>query len=212
MQASLGRLAGVSPVAAPPRAAAATAGPSRVPFPLPHRHALASSPASSKKSGNGAGKTAHPHTPAPAPAELEDLIRHKYFSELFTGGDYTLAPTILAPDVVHKDMVRDEAYCGVGEIVDYMRDVKKSYPGFMVRATSVAPAPDGRALFVAFEGHAAEGLPTFRGVDVFWFNERGQVAEVNVYRSNWAGAKGHAARKAEMEARLRWEAEERQRR
>jgi hypothetical protein len=173
------------------------------------RPRLVSPVATSKKGGNGAGAT---HHPGPSATDMEDLVRRRYFDDMFTGGDLTLASKILANDVMHKDMVRDEAYCGPGEIAEYMRAVKEQYPGFMCRATTVAPAPDGKSMFVAFEGHAAEGMPTFKGVDVFYFNDEGKVCEVNVYRSNWAGAKGHAARKAEMEAQMRWEAEQGRRR
>ena len=137
-----------------------------------------------------------------------DLVRRRYFEELFTGGDYTLAPKILHSNISHKDMVRDEQYQGIDEIVEYMRRVKQAYPGFIVRASDIAPASDGRSMFVAFEGHAAEGMPLFSGIDRFYFDEEGEkIVEVNVYRSNWQGAKGHEARKAEMESNLRKEVE-----
>lgn len=183
-------------------------------------------PSASKRTSNGAGSSARssaggfkPKPPADPQGEIalhshqEDLIRRRYFEELFSGGDYTLAPKILDPNISHKDMVRDEHYEGANEVVEYMRSVKQFYPGFVVRATDIAPASDGRSMFVAFEGHAAEGMPLFKGIDRFYFSNDGEkIVEVNVYRSNWQGAKGHAARKAEMEERMRKEQEWEQKR
>ena len=82
-----------------------------------------------------------------------------------------------------------------------MKQIKTAYPGLQVTATDVTVAEDGRSLFVAFEGQASASSPFFRGVDVFRFDERGsKVVEVDVYRSNWQGAAGHAQRKAQREA------------
>jgi hypothetical protein len=146
--------------------------------------------------------------------DLEDLVRRRYFDELFTGGDYTLAAKILDPGVVHRDMVRDEMYSGVDEVVEFIRQVKQVYPSFSVHATEIAPCPDDHgSLFVAFEGHTAEGMPLFRGIDRFYFTESKDVGEkkikgVEVYRSNWQGAKGHEQRKKKMEEKLRREERE----
>ncbi|KAL4514231.1 hypothetical protein Ndes2526A_g09284 [Nannochloris sp. 'desiccata'] len=144
------------------------------------------------------------------PTDLEDLVRRRYFEDLFTGGDYTLASKILDPGVIHRDMVRDEQYSGVEEIIEYMRQIKQTYPSFLVRATEIAASPDGNSMFVAFEGHAAEGMPLFRGIDRIYFTTQNgdsggaekKIKEVDVYRSNWQGAKGHAQRKLEMEEQL----------
>ena len=82
-----------------------------------------------------------------------------------------------------------------------MTQVKLLYPDFYVHATEVAPSPDGNTLFVTYEGQASSKTPPFRGVDVFRFTPDGsKIAEVDVYRSNWQGAKGHAQRKAAAEA------------
>ena len=123
-------------------------------------------------------------------------MRRRYFDDLLSGGDYTLAPKILHPDVHHKDMVRDIEYRGVDEIVEYMRQVKAAYPAFKAHVVDIAFV-NGDSVFVAFEGHAAEGMPLFTGVDRFFFDESGKIVEVNVYRSNWKGAQGHEQRKAE---------------
>ncbi len=107
-------------------------------------------------------------------------------------------------------MVRDEQYSGVEEVIEYMRQVKQAYPSFLVRATEIS-ASDGNSMFVAFEGHAAEGMPLFRGVDRFYFTEsegEKKIKGVDVYRSNWQGAKGHAQRKLEMEEHMRKEERE----
>jgi hypothetical protein len=120
----------------------------------------------------------------------------------FSAGDYSLASNVLDDNVVHKDMVRDEIYNGIGEVCEYMRAVKQAWPEFFVRATDIAVAKDGTSLFAAFEGRAAEGMPLFKGVDRFIFSLDGQhdgeprIKEVEVYRSNWKGAQGHAQRKA----------------
>lgn len=86
-----------------------------------------------------------------------------------------------------------------------MRAVKSSYPDFFVRATDISLAEDGKSIFVAFEGRAAEGMPLFKGVDRFLFSdgEHPKIVEVEVYRSNWKGAQGHAQRKEEAEAKHR---------
>jgi hypothetical protein len=153
------------------------------------------------------------------PTDLEDLVRRRYFDDLFTGGDYTLASKILDPGVIHRDMVRDEEYSGVEDVVEYMRQIKDAYPSFSVHATEFAMSPDGYSMFVAFEGHVAEGMPLFRGIDRIYFTseeeeeeEDGEsggverkIKEIDVYRSNWQGAKGHAQRKLEMEEQLRVE-------
>lgn len=120
----------------------------------------------------------------------------------FSAGDYSLAGSVLDDNVIHKDMVRDEVYNGIGEVCEYMRAVKEAWPEFFVRATDIAIAEDGTSLFAAFEGRAVEGMPLFKGVDRFIFSLDDQhsgeplIKEVEVYRSNWKGAQGHAERKA----------------
>jgi len=150
------------------------------------------------------------------PTDLEDLVRRRYFDDLFTGGDFTLASKILDPGVIHRDMVRDEQYSGVEEVIEFMREIKGTYPSFSVHATEIAMSPDENSMFVTFEGHAAEGMPLFRGIDRIFFTsvdgESGgvekKIKEIDVYRSNWQGAKGHSQRKVDREEQLRKEERE----
>lgn len=86
-----------------------------------------------------------------------------------------------------------------------MKGVRACYPRFFVRAAEMAPSDDW-TIFVSFEGQAAERTPMFHGVDVFRFTPDGsKIKQVDVYRSNWQGAKGHAQRKAAAEKAARRE-------
>lgn len=175
-----------------------------------------SSSSSSSHAATTAGHQSSPKASSTTKTDLEDLVHRRYFDELFTGGDYTLASKILDPGIIHRDMVRDEQYSGVEEVIEFMRQIKQVYPSFLVRATDISPSPDGNSMFVAFEGHAAEGMPLFRGIDRIFFtseedgNGGGEkkIKAVDVYRSNWQGAKGHTQRKLEMEEQLRKEERE----
>jgi hypothetical protein len=175
------------------------------------RHQKPSSGTSTSSSSSSA-PSKNTSQEASKPTDLDHLVRRRYFDDLFTGGDYTLASKILDPEIIHRDMVRDEQYSGVDEVVEYMRQVKEAYPSFLVRATEIAASPDGNSMFVSFEGHAAEGMPLFRGIDKIYFTDNGngekKIKEVDVYRSNWQGAKGHSQRKMEMEEQLRREERE----
>ena len=119
---------------------------------------------------------------------------------MLSGADFTLAPQVLHENIQHKDMVRDEMYCGREEVLEYMQTVHKTYPSFEARAVDVVFVPgEELSLFCGFEGRSAPGYPLFKGVDRFFFSEDGKVKEVHVYRSNWGGAKGHQQRKEAAE-------------
>ena len=83
---------------------------------------------SSSDAATTAGHQSSPKASSTTKTDLEDLVRRRYFDELFTGGDYTLASKILDPGIIHRDMVRDEQYSGIEEIIEFMRQIKQVYP------------------------------------------------------------------------------------
>ncbi|KAL6766707.1 hypothetical protein ACKKBG_A37040 [Auxenochlorella protothecoides x Auxenochlorella symbiontica] len=136
------------------------------------------------------------HASKSTAVEKMEAMVHEYFQRVLTRADGDTASRILHPSVEHRDMVRDIGYQGVREVLEYVHQVKKSYPDLWVEATEFGPAEGGQAIFAAFEGLATEKTPLFKGIDLFRFNDDiTRITEVEVYRSNWQGAKGHQERK-----------------
>lgn len=127
-------------------------------------------------------------------AKMVNLVT-KYFHDFYSAADLNVAAIILDKDVQHKDMVRNEGMVGIEAYRQFVRSLKKTYPDLYVKPIQFGVGDD-RTLFVAFEGRATKHTPIFTGLDRFILNPTAsKIQEVQVYRSNWLGAEGHAARK-----------------
>lgn len=158
-----------------------------------------------EKGHNGSSTTHGAHTqPTSSPeeqhvAQMVNLV-NQYFDEFMSNGKMEVAVKVLESHAEHKDMVRDLGYNGVKEIQEYVAQLKRDYPNLWVKATQFGVA-NPTSMFVAFEGKADDRLPLFKGVDLFCFNQHAtKIKEIQVYRSNWMGAKGHEERKKAAQA------------
>ncbi|GAB4819955.1 hypothetical protein N2152v2_007001 [Parachlorella kessleri] len=130
---------------------------------------------------------------------MTDMV-HQYFDEMLSKGKTELVEKLLDEGAEHKDMVRDEYRRGHEAMVTYLNEVHKVYPSFWARAEQVGVADDC-TVFCSFEGQATSRTPMFTGVDRFKFNkDLTKIVEVEIYRSNWQGAKGHEERKKQNAA------------